>query len=76
MEFIRTPDERFASLPDFDYAPHYASVSDGEGGALRMHFVDDGPRGAAPILCVHGQPTWSYLYRKMIPAFAEAASPS
>ena len=58
---------RFSGLPDFDYAPHYASVPDGEGGALRVHYVDEGPRGAAPILCLHGQPTWSYLYRKMIP---------
>jgi haloalkane dehalogenase len=72
MELIRTPDERFADLPDFPYAPHYASVADGEGSALRMHYVDEGPRGAAPILCLHGQPTWSYLYRKMIPHFAAA----
>jgi haloalkane dehalogenase len=72
MEFVRTPDDRFRDLPDWPYAPHYASVPDGEGGALRIHHVDEGPRGAAPILCLHGQPTWSYLYRKMIPGFVAA----
>ncbi len=72
MEFVRTPDERFRDLPSWPYAPHYASVPDGEGGALRMHYVDEGPRDAAPILCLHGQPTWSYLYRKMIPLFVAA----
>ena len=72
MQSVRTPDDRFRSLPDWSYAPHYASVPDGEGGSLRMHYVDEGPRGAAPILCLHGQPTWSYLYRKMIPLFAAA----
>jgi haloalkane dehalogenase len=72
MQFVRTPDQRFADLPDFRYAPHYASVPDGEGGALRMHYVDEGPRDAAPILCLHGQPTWSYLYRKMIPILTAA----
>ncbi len=69
MEFVRTPDERFRALPGWPYAPHYVSVADGEGGSLRMHTVDEGPRDAAPILCLHGQPTWSYLYRKMIPIF-------
>ena len=72
MEFVRTPDDRFRDLPDWPCAPHYTSVPDGEGGALRMHYADEGPRGAAPILCLHGQPTWSYLYRKMIPVLAGA----
>src|SRR6185295_1058319 len=54
------------------YAPRFAGVPDGEGGELRVHYVDEGPRGAAPILCLHGQPTWSYLYRKMIPVLAAA----
>lgn len=72
MEFVRTPDERFADLPGWLYAPRYASVPDGEAGSLRMHYVDEGPRTAAPILCLHGQPTWSYLYRKMIPLFVAA----
>jgi haloalkane dehalogenase len=72
MEFARTPDARFSDLPGWRFAPHYVEIPDGDGGALRMHYVDEGPRGAAPILCLHGQPTWSYLYRKMIPAFAAA----
>jgi haloalkane dehalogenase len=72
MEFARTPDDRFRDLPGWPFAPHYASVPDGEGGTLRVHYVDEGPRGAAPILCLHGQPTWSYLYRKMIPVFTAA----
>lgn len=72
MEFVRTPDERFRDLPGWSWAPRYASVPDGEGGSLRMHYVDEGRRDSPPILCVHGQPTWSYLYRKMIPVFLAA----
>ena len=72
MELVRTPDQRFQSLPGWPYAPRYRDVPDGEGGALRMHYVDEGPRSAPPILCLHGQPTWSYLYRKMIPLFVAA----
>src|SRR5262245_19285648 len=60
-EVFRTPDERFAGLPGYEFAPHYA---DREG--LRLHYLDEGPRGAAPIVCFHGEPTWAYLYRKMI----------
>jgi haloalkane dehalogenase len=70
VEILRTPDERFADLPDFPFAPQYASIPDGEGGRLRIHFVDEGRRDAPPILCLHGQPTWSFLYRKMIPILA------
>lgn len=77
MEFARTPDERFENLPDWPYPPRYASVPDGEGGTLRMHYVDAAPEAGAPkrpglILCLHGQPTWSYLYRKLIPIFVAA----
>jgi len=72
MEILRAFDQRFENLPDWPFAPHYARVPDGEGGSLRMHTVDEGARGAAPILCLHGQPTWSYLYRKMIPPFVAA----
>lgn len=72
MDRVRTPDERFHDLPDWPFAPRYADVPDGAGGALRMHYVDEGPREAPPILCLHGQPTWSYLYRRMIPLFVAA----
>ena len=69
---LRTPDQRFADLAEYPFAPRYVNVPDPDGGALRMHCVDAGPRYAPPILCLHGQPTWSYLYRKMIPPFVEA----
>ncbi len=65
MKTLRTPDERFANLPDFPYPPHYVDVSDG----LRMHYVEEG--AGDPILCVHGEPSWSYLYRKMIPTLSK-----
>ena len=63
MKVLRTPDERFADLPDFPFAPHYVTVADGEGGELRVHYVDEGPRDAAPVLLMHGEPSWSFLYR-------------
>jgi pimeloyl-ACP methyl ester carboxylesterase len=69
---LRTPDERFAALPGWPCAAHYADDLPGFEG-LRAHWVDEGPRGAAvTALCLHGQPTWSYLYRKMIPVFTAA----
>jgi haloalkane dehalogenase len=72
MRILRTPDERFAGLPGWDFEPRYATVDDGDGGELRMHFVDEGPAAAAPVLLLHGEPSWSYLYRKMIPVFVAA----
>ena len=69
---LRTPEHRFADLPDWPYAPNYVDVPDPDSGTLRMHYVDAGEPSAAPILCLHGQPTWSYLYRKMIPPLAAA----
>jgi haloalkane dehalogenase len=72
MQVLRTPDERFAALPGYPFEPHYVQVPDGEGGALRMHYVDEGPREAETVLCLHGQPTWSYLYRKVIPVLVGA----
>ena len=69
---LRTPDDRFADLGDFPFSPNYVEVPNPDGGPLRMHYVDEGPPAAPPILCLHGQPTWSYLYRKMIPLFAAA----
>lgn len=72
MEFLRTPDDRFADLADFPYQPNYATVDDTEGGTLRVQYVDEGSANAAPVLMMHGEPTWSYLYRKMIPVFVQA----
>ncbi len=63
MDVFRTPDERFASLPDFSFAPHYVDVD-----GLRMHYLDEGE--GDPVLCLHGEPTWSFLYRTMIPPLA------
>jgi len=70
VEALRTPDERFARLPDYPFEPHYNEVPDGEGGRLRIHHVDEGPEDAPPVLCLHGEPSWSFLYRHMIPIFA------
>jgi haloalkane dehalogenase len=70
--FLRTPDHRFANLPGFDFPPQYIDTLPGFDG-LRMHYVDAGPPGAAGVLlCLHGEPTWSYLYRRMVPVFAAA----
>ncbi len=72
MKTVRTPEDRFADLPDYPFAPNYSEVPDGEGGALRVHYLDEGPSDGEIVLCLHGQPTWSYLYRHMIPVFVEA----
>lgn len=68
MQILRTPDERFRNLPGYSFAPHYLDVP----GGLRVHYVDEGPRDAAPVLLMHGEPSWSYLYRKMIPIITAA----
>lgn len=74
IEALRTPDERFANLPGYPFAPHYVNDLPGFDG-LRMHYLDEGPRHAREtFLCLHGQPTWSYLYRKMIPVFVAAGA--
>lgn len=67
MEILRTPDERFARLPGYHFAPHYMEVA-----GLRVHYVDEGPPSANPVLMLHGEPSWCYLYRKMIPPVAQA----
>jgi haloalkane dehalogenase len=67
MEALRTPDDRFASLPGYRFAPHYTEI-----GGIRIHYVDEGRRDADPVLMLHGEPSWSYLYRKMIPIVAGA----
>ncbi|MFZ9630275.1 MAG: haloalkane dehalogenase [Ilumatobacteraceae bacterium] len=73
MKVLRTPDERFTDLPDFPFAPHYVTVPhDGAPDGLRVHYLDEGPRDAAPVLLVHGEPSWSFLYRFMIPTLVAA----
>lgn len=67
MTVLRTPDERFANLPGYAFAPHYRDVD-----GLRVHYVDEGPSDAKPVLMLHGEPSWSYLYRKMIPIVTAA----
>lgn len=68
VEALRTEDSRFDSIPDWPYQPKYVETLHGYTG-LRMHYIDEGPRDAPVFLCIHGEPTWSYLYRKMIPVF-------
>jgi haloalkane dehalogenase len=72
MQTLRTPDDRFEGLPGFDFAPHYAEVADGDGGELRVHYLHEGEPDAPVVLLMHGEPSWSYLYRKMIPLLVDS----
>lgn len=87
MQILRTPDERFADLAGYPFEPHYVEVAatggddaerngdgNGDGGdaTLRVHYLDEGPSDGAVVLCMHGEPSWSYLYRRMIPLLADA----
>ncbi|MEU1203706.1 haloalkane dehalogenase [Nocardia sp. NPDC005825] len=74
MHAHRTPDDRFADLPDYDFEPHYADVAAGDGSAtrLRLHYLDEGPRDGDVVLLLHGEPSWSFLYRTMIPLLVKA----
>ena len=72
MDKLRTPDSRFVDLPDFGYPPRYALVPDQDGESLRMAWVEDGPADGPAVLLLHGEPSWSFLYRTMIPPLAAA----
>ena len=72
MDALRTDDARFDGLADFDFEPNYLEVDDTEGGRLRIHYLDEGPRDGPVVLAMHGEPTWCYLYRHMIPIFTNA----
>lgn len=72
MKVLRTPDQAFAAINDFPFKPHYHEISDaGDGTKLRLHYIDEGPRDAPIVLMMHGEPSWSYLYRHMIGPVAE-----
>jgi haloalkane dehalogenase len=81
VQVLRTPDERFTGLPGYPFEPHYVQLGDRQRGdtggrpsgpALRVHYLDEGPADAAPVLLMHGEPSWSYLYRTMIPVLVAA----
>jgi haloalkane dehalogenase len=72
MKTLRTPDDCFASLRGFDFAPNYEEISDGEGGTLRVHYLREGAPEAPVVVLLHGEPSWSYLYRTMIPVLVGA----
>jgi haloalkane dehalogenase len=72
METLRTPDSAFDDLPDFGYEPRYADIPKGDGGTLRMAWVEDGPADGEIVVLLHGEPSWSFLYRHMLPVIAAA----
>jgi haloalkane dehalogenase len=72
MQTLRTPDDRFENLSGYPFEPHYAEIDDLDGGTLRVHYLDEGPADAAPVLLMHGEPSWSYLYRHMVPVLVAA----
>lgn len=72
MDTLRTPEDRFGGLLDFPFEPHYVEVDSGDDTLLRMHYLDEGPPEGETVLLLHGEPTWSYLYRRMIPVLVGA----
>lgn len=72
MDVLRTPDREFVGLPDFPFAPHYVDVPSGDGGRLRVHYLDEGDPTAPTVLLMHGEPSWCFLYRHMIPVLVDA----
>jgi len=72
MNLLRTPDSCFENLPGYNFEPHYTTIKDDDGTEIRIHSIDEGPRDAAPILLMHGNPSWSYIWRHMIPGLLES----
>jgi len=72
MRALRTPDERFRDLPGYAFEPHYVDVPSGDDIALRIHYIDEGPRDGEVVLLLHGEPSWAYLYRNVIPVLTAA----
>jgi haloalkane dehalogenase len=70
LKILRTPDARFANLPDFPFAAQYFEAKDADGTALRIHYLDEGPTSADPVLLMHGEPPWSFLYRRIVARLA------
>ena len=68
MDVLRTPDDRFQGLVDWPFAPHYLEIKDADVTDLRLHYVDEGPRDGPVVVLMHGEPSWAYLYRKIIAA--------
>lgn len=71
MKILRTPDRQFEHLDGYDFAPHYTTITADDGTPIRIHRIDEGPRDAEPIVLMHGNPTWSYLHRHMIPGLVK-----
>lgn len=72
VDVVRTPESRFVGLPGYPFEPHYLEVVAAGSEPVRMHYLDEGPRGGRPVVLLHGEPTWSYLYRTMIPPLVDA----
>jgi haloalkane dehalogenase len=72
VRLLRTPDDRFTDLPDFPFEPKYVELADPHGGVIRVGYVEAGPADGRPVLLLHGEPSWSFLYRKMLPVLAAA----
>lgn len=72
MKIRKTPDKYFANLPDYDFEPHYLTLDDDEGGMLDMHYIEAGPADGQPVVMIHGNPTWSFMWRKIMRQLGDA----